>query len=184
MKYILLFLTLVFCYMDLRSQEGTVSLSGGYVLTNLREVKENATGFRINGTYEFMPEGSKVAQGFTICYLNTAASSTEDSQTINYKFTHFPVCYAPKLYFGKGSSVKGFVKCSLGLHYSGYQATSPVKDYSSWDWGFYGGLSGGAMKSFGESFIIFLEYEWAYLSNSYYRDGFVHSFMVGTGYKF
>jgi len=72
MKYTLLFLVLVFCFIDLRSQEGTVSLSGGYVLTDLRKVRENAFGFRINGTYEFIPDGSKWS--IPACYLFTANS--------------------------------------------------------------------------------------------------------------
>ena len=29
-----------------------------------------------------------------------------------------------------------------------------------------------------------LEYEWAYLSNSWYRDGFINSVMLGLGFKF
>jgi len=55
--------------MDLLSQECSVSLTCGYVLTNLREVGENATRFRINGTYECIPNGSKVAQGFVHSFM-------------------------------------------------------------------------------------------------------------------
>jgi hypothetical protein len=54
---------------DLLFQESSLSISGGYVLTNLREVKENANGFRIRGTFEFIPNGSKVAQGFVHSFM-------------------------------------------------------------------------------------------------------------------
>ena len=56
-------------------------------------------------------------------------------------------------------------------------------DVETQDTGFYGGASLGAMYSFNEKVFINAEYEWTYLSNSYYRDGEVQSAMIGLGFR-
>jgi hypothetical protein len=40
------------------------------------------------------------------------------------------------------------------------------------------------MLNLGEKAFITAEYEWAYMSNSFYRDGFINSAMAGIGFKF
>lgn len=183
MKRILLILTIVFCSVAVWAQENMVTLSGGYVFTNVEDVDENATGFRINGLYEYNPHGGMLAHGASVGYIRTKATNTVGEQTTEYTLSSFPIYYAPKVLFGK-ESFKGFIKGALGTHYSGYKRTGAIGELDSWDFGFYGGASLGIMKSFNEMVFINLEYEWAYLSNSYYRDGFINSVMGGVGIKF
>ena len=40
------------------------------------------------------------------------------------------------------------------------------------------------MKIFNEKIFIILEYEWAYMSNSNYNNGFMNTAMLGVGIKF
>jgi len=183
MKRNLLILALLFSSVALMAQENMVTLSGGYVFTNVEEVDENAGGFRINGLYEYNPQGGRFAHGASLGYIRTTATNTVGAQTSEYTLTSFPLYYAPKVLFGK-ESIKGFIKGALGAHYSGYKRTGALGELDTWDFGFYGGASLGIMKSFKEKMFVNLEYEWAYLSNSAYRDGFVNSIMGGIGIKF
>ncbi len=179
MKRNLLIVTMVLCSLSALGQENMFTLSGGYVFTNIEDVDQNATGFRINGLYEFNPNASMVAHGFSFDWLQTKASSSG----ADYTLSSIPFYYAPKLLLGQGS-LKAFLKGALGGHYSNYKRTGSLGDIDTWDFGFYGGASLGAMKSFNDKVFINVEYEWAYLSNSAFRDGFVNSIMGGIGMRF
>lgn len=164
------------------SQENKITISGGYVFTNVEEVDVNATGFRINGLYEFNPGEGKFAHGISIGYIQTKASYESLIQTSDYKLTTVPYYYAPKYLFGN-ESIKGFIKGALGMHSSWYERTGTLGTLTDRSFGFYGGAGLGFMKNFGKVFIS-AEYEWAYLSNAYYRDGFVNTISGGIGMSF
>ena len=53
----------------------------------------------------------------------------------------------------------------------------------STDAGLYAGLGAGLTKTFSYKVSGILDYEWSYLSNSYYRDGFLHSFNLGVNFR-
>ncbi|HSO87657.1 MAG TPA: hypothetical protein VLQ91_13965 [Draconibacterium sp.] len=76
------------------------------------------------------------------------------------------------------------MKGALGTHITGYKRTGTLTEIKSTDMGFYGGLGAGLMLNLGEKLFISAEYEWAYMSNSYYRDGFINSAMGGIGIRF
>jgi opacity protein-like surface antigen len=183
MKRTVIILLVIFCSFKLQAQESNFALSGGYVFTNIEEVDQQATGFRINGLYEFNPMEGMLAHGISVGYLRTTASNTVNSQTTKYTFSNFPIYYAPKVMFGS-ESFKGFIKGALGFHYSGYKRTGEVTTFDTWDFGFYGGAGAGIMKTINDKVFINVEYEWAYLSNTSFRDGFVNTIMGGIGFKF
>ena len=182
MKRKLLTIVLVIFSMTIWAQENMFSLSGGYVFTNVENVDANATGFRINGLFEYNPQGGSWAHGVSFGYINTKATTT-GTQSNDYAFTNLPIYYAPKYLIGK-KSFKGFVKGALGMHFSYLSRTGTLAEISDWSFGFYGGASAGLMKTFNDKIFINLEYEWAYLSNANYRDGFINSVMGGVGIKF
>lgn len=166
------------------SQENMVSFSGGYVFANVENVDESATGWRINGTYEYRPNSSSFAHGISVGYIATTAEIDNSlGDTNKFKINSIPVYYAPKYLFGDGS-FEGFVKGALGMQFSNLERTGSLVVVSDNDSGFYGGLGLGGMKTFKEKYFINLEYEWAYMSNSFYKDGFVNSLMLGLGVRF
>lgn len=185
MKNILLICGLIFGTFSLFSQESMVTLSGGYAFANIEEVETGSSGFRINGLYEFNPNGGKIAHGLSFGYIGTSATATINSnETADYQLNSWPIYYAPKFMFG-GEKFKGFVKGALGIHFSGYKRTGVAGgELDTNDTGFYGGASLGAMYLLSEKMFLNLEYEWAYLSNSWYRDGFMNSAMLGLGFRF
>jgi hypothetical protein len=101
---------------------------------------------------------------------------------LEYEINTIPIYYAPKFLFGS-KSLEGFVKGALGMQFSDLKRTGAFTGSDN-DSGFYGGLGLGGMKTFKEKFFINAEYEWAYMSNSFYKDGFVNSFMLGLGVRF
>jgi hypothetical protein len=181
MKKCLLIALMLFSFVVIRAQESRFTLSGGYVFTNVEDVDVNATGFRINALYEFVPMGGNFAHGFSVGFLQTKATS--DVLGADYTLNSWPIFYAPKYSFGN-EKIKGFIKGALGVHSSGYNRTGPQLDSEARDFGFYGGAGAGVMIFIKEKLFLNAEYEWAYLSNSYYKDGFVNTIQGGIGIKF
>lgn len=184
MKNHLIITALILLSVPAWSQENRFTLSGGYAFANVEEVDTDATGFRINGLYEFNSGGGKVAHGLSVGYIGTSADYSISGLTASeYKINSWPIYYAPKYMFGNGST-QAFIKGAIGMQISSFKRTALLTETKDNDFGFYGGAGAGVMKSFGEKMFINLEYEWAYLSNSWYKDGFMNSVMLGVGVKF
>lgn len=187
MKKNLSILLMVLATTTVWAQESMFTLSGGYSFANVENIDTDMTGFRINGLYEFNPNEGKVAHGLSIGYIGVKGDYTYSGQsgnnTIEVKSNTWPIYYAPKYLFG-GGSAKGFIKGALGMQFSGLNYTGPVGEVDTSDAGFYGGLGAGFMKTFNEKFFIAVEYEWAYMSNSFYTDGFMNTVSGGIGMKF
>jgi hypothetical protein len=165
------------------SQESQFTLSGGYAFTNIEESDAKATGWRINGTYEFNKSEGRFSHGISFGYIGTKATATNALQTNNYKLNSWPVYYAPKVMFGK-NKFRGFLKGALGMHFSNYKKTGSLAEVKVNGGGFYGGAAAGVMFFLKENIVLNLEYEWAYLSNTSYHDGFMNSAMLGLGFRF
>ena len=70
------------------------------------------------------------------------------------------------------------------MQFSTLKIEVPItNEFTSTDAGFYGGLGADLIKEFNDKITATLEYEWVYLSNSYYRDGFINSINLGVGCK-
>ena len=161
-----------------------LTISYGDVSTDFEDTGTDASGWRVNLSYESGKKGGNVLHGVAIGYIeSTADVATVGSQVTHYKLKSLPIYYAPKFLFGE-KAFKGFVKGALGMHFSDYKRSGALGDISTGDTGFYGGASLGAMLYFNEKVFVNVEYEWAYLSNSYYRDGEVASAMIGLGARF
>ena len=102
MKNNLLLTILIFISVAVFGQENMVTLSGGYAFANLEAVDENATGWRINGTYEFNAFQGKFAQGVSFGYISTSTTTEEGviPRTTEYQLNTWPLYYAPKFLFG------------------------------------------------------------------------------------
>jgi len=161
------------------AQENKFTLSAGYVFANIEDIDTDASGWRINGLYEFNPNHGMLSHGLAFGYFGTSA----DTKGANYNINSWPVYYAPKVTVGEGM-LRGFLKGAIGSHFTGYKRTGALGELSSFDVGFYGGASIGGELHISDRAFINVEYEWAYLSNSYYRDGFINSAMAGIGFKF
>jgi len=184
MKRNLLTFTLMCLCAIAMAQENRISVSGGYAFGNIEDVNADAeaSGLRINAVFEFSPGATSFSHGLAVGYIGTTADFRSGSVNNRYEVNSFPIYYAPKFSVGKGN-LKGFVKGALGTHITGYKHTGAV-EITSTDMGFYGGLGAGAMLNLGEKLFLSAEYEWAYMSNSYFRDGYINSAMGGIGFRF
>ena len=111
-KHILVF-ALALLSMTTWAQENRVTLSGGYAFAKPVSSNETASGYRINGLYEFNPQLGNISHGFNVGYINT---SYTDPSTLGAKYTisSWPIYYAPKIMFGssdgrryQGQSMRG-----------------------------------------------------------------------------
>jgi len=169
------------------SQENMVTIAGGYSFANFDGAeytgeKIKTSGWRVNGVYEFNPGEGKFSHGVSIGYMSVKGSP-ESSDSVEYKVSTLPIFYAPKYMFGN-DKVKGFVKGALGFQNSKFERSGPLWDVDGSDWGFYGGLGAGFMYFVNDKIFIDVEYEFAWMSNSYYQDGLMNTVMGGIGFKF
>lgn len=164
------------------AQENMVTIGGGYSFARIKESDGGTSGWRINALFEYNPNAGNIAHGVSVGHIDTRAEIT-GAQGAEYKLTSTPIYYAPKMLFGN-EKVKGFVKGALGMHFSSYQREGALGDLSSNDAGFYGALGAGGMLFLSKKAFLSAEYEWAYLSNTYYKSGFMNSAVLGIGFRF
>jgi hypothetical protein len=182
MKKNILIAGLVLLSMSVFSQESLATLSGGYSFANIEDSDVKGTGWRINGLYEFNPLGGMFAHGFSVGYISLSASEGIGQQAIDISVNSFPLYYAPKVMFGN-EKIKAFIKGAIGTQYSNLKKEGLV-ELSDFDFGFYGGGGAGIMIFFNEKMFINAEYEIAYASNSWYKDGWMNTAMAGVGFRF
>ena len=163
-------------------KETMLTINYGNVYGNVEDSDANASGWRLNGSYEVNRPGNKFWHGIGFGYIETTGESARNSEKVDYTLTSFPIYYQPKILFGK-ESLKGFVKGALGWHFSDYEATGTLARVETNESGLYAGIAAGGMFVIKTKYIISLEYEWAYLDNYYYRDNAVQSAMLGFGIK-
>jgi hypothetical protein len=172
------------------SQQNMITISGGYVFGKLNggelvtsDPDVKGSGWRVNGLYEFNPAEGKVAYGFSMGYISVSANDDSGLDTVEYKVSTIPIYFAPKYIFGN-ETIKGFIKGALGVQSARIERTGVAGSLEASDFGFYGGVSAGLMVFVHEKIFLNAEYEFAYMSNSYYTDGLLNSVMLGIGIKF
>ena len=182
MKRILVLLLTLCAFNIAQAQNRAFTISYGDVTSDVEDTSVDATGWRVDLLFESFAKGGKLAHGLGIGWIETSADYTPVAQTFNYTLTSLPIYYAPKFIFGQ-KAFKGFIKGALGLHFSEYERKSTLGTVTADDTGFYGGVSVGASFAFNPKVFVNLEYEWDYLSNSYYKDESIESIILGIGFK-
>ncbi len=182
MKINIVFICFLLVSINSLSQENMVTISGGYAFANVGAIESNATGWRINGLFEFNPSGGMLAHGLSFGYFNLQATEGVGSQTIESKLFTTPLYYSPKVMFGS-EKIKAFVKGALGMQFAGLQREGLIT-LDDTDFGFYGGGGGGIMFFIQENIFINAEYEIVWTSNDCYKDGWMNTAMAGIGFKF
>jgi hypothetical protein len=162
--------------------EKTLTLSAGWAFAEVEDTETDVDGWRINLRFETGRTGAAISHGFSVGYVDTGARTTNAAQTVDYDIWTIPFYYAPKVTFGRGN-LKAFLKGALGGQYSQFSRTGTLVNAESSDWGFYGGASAGVAFHLKGRLVLEAEYELAYNSNSYYRDGWLNSAMLGLGVK-
>ncbi len=182
MKRHLILITILFLSFCACAQENAFTIGAGYAFATIEDTDNQATGYRINGLYEYNPAGGKFAHGFSVGYVHMTASESNLSQTVTTTVGSLPIYYAPKLLFGK-EKVKAFLKGALGMQFASLKKEGFI-ELSDNDFGFYGGFGAGAMYSLSEKMFINAEYEIAWLANGFYKDGWLNTINIGVGFKF
>jgi hypothetical protein len=164
------------------SQQNMVTIGGGYSFATIEDTDIKGTGYRINGLFEFNPMEGKFAHGISFGYIGLKAEETVGQGVQKYTINSFPIYYAPKVMFGS-DKVKAFIKGALGMQFAGLKREGVVS-LSDHDFGFYGGGGAGVMLFLKENIFINAEYEIAWASNSWYKDGWMNTAGGGIGFKF
>ncbi len=166
-----------------------LTASGGYSFVNVEDVSKNGTGWRANILYQGIEHGATFAHGYAIGFITVSASkdsllpkvnplSAQEQTTIDYTVSSVPLYYAPMYQFG-GDRLKGFVKGALGVQMAWLTRKGPNTKVTDTDMGWYLGASAGVAIPLSEKMAITAEYEWAFATNSFYKDGFVNSALAG-----
>lgn len=185
MKYSISFLSIVLIFFvnTVIAQDHIVTASGGYSFAKIDGSEQSASGWRINLLYEYAP--GKLSHGVAIGYIQTSATVDEGQSTeTEFKAGNGPIYYVPKYTFLENDSFRPFIKGALGIAFSNYDRTGPILGVQVGDTGFYGGLGAGIYKKLGGLVSINVEYEWVYIQNSWFKNGFMNSVMAGVGFNF
>ncbi len=189
MKKHILLSALIFIGTTALSQEA-LTLSGGvataravdYSTSYNIDYDTEAVGFRITGTYEVGPlVPKKLLHGFSLGYILTNSTVNLPNLKGDIKIRTLPMYYAPKFMLGS-EKIAAFVRGALGVQFGRYKFEGDEDDTDN-DWGFYGGVGLGGMVSLNKRLFLNLEYEWAYMSNTFYANGIMNSLQVGIGFN-
>lgn len=176
-----MFIFLILMSVSAMSQENMFTLGGGYSFATIEDTDIKGTGFRINGLYEFNPMGGKFAHGVSFGFISLQATEGE-TNAVEYKINSFPLYYAPKLMFGS-EKINAFVKGAIGMQFASINKDG-LASLEDNDFGFYGGGGAGVMLFLNEKIFINAEYEIAWASNSWYKDGWMNTAGGGLGIRF
>jgi hypothetical protein len=180
-KFIFL-LVLILVSLKIMAQENMVTISGGYAFANVADIDLNGTGWRVNGMYEFNPAGSKFSHGISFGYITVSATEGTEPDYIKYTVNSLPLYYAPKWLFGK-EKIKGFVKGALGIQFASIKREG-MSNLDDNDFGLYAGVGAGGMFFLKENIFLDVEYELAYVSNTWYKNKMMNTISGGIGFKF
>lgn len=178
MKKLIIICILIVASFSAFAQESMFTFGGGYSSAKIKDAESGATGYRINAGYEFNPQAGKWSHGIEFGYIHLSSTNGAVTSTVN----SFPIYYVPKLIFG-GEKFKYYVKGVLGMQIAGIHREGLVT-LDDTDMGFYLGGGAGFRFFLSESLFLSAEYELAYASNAYYRDGWVNSATAGIGFRF
>jgi hypothetical protein len=179
MKKLLLFSVIVLLSMRMFSQQNIFTVGGGYSWANIESTEANATGYRINALYEYNPLEASIAHGAAFSYLTISATDGDLKSTIS----SLPIYYAPKIMLGNSDKFKVFLNGALGMQFS-WLKREGIISLSDNDMGFYLGAGGGIMLYLKENVFLNAGYDFAWISNSWYADGLLHSATGGIGFRF
>lgn len=179
MKHILIFAALLFSAVFTYGQENRVTLSGGYAFANIEESDTDGTGWRINGLYEFNPGQGKFAHGLSVGYVSLSGDATGAS----YDVGTWPIYYAPKFMFGS-EKFQGYLKGALGWQFSNIKRTGNFSELEDNDSGFTLGAGAGVLYNFNDKVFLDAGYEFLWLNNSFYKEGYLNTASLGIGFKF
>src|SRR5688572_6408868 len=166
------------------AQLNSFTFEGGYAFGNAQYYRTNFPGWKVNGLFEYHPKEHKLCYGFSIGYIKTSNNLIVSSggNEFEYSIGTVPIVIVPKYIIGNGS-FQGFIKTDLGYQFSNRKRLNSSESALNQS-GFYGGIGAGIMKSFGPKYFIHLDYEFAYMTNSYYENGLLNSIMLGVGSRF
>jgi len=181
MKKLSLILSILAFTTIIKAQENIISINSGYAFLKGQEVRSDFTGWRISGVYEYNPFGGPVSHGISFGYASVSGISKNPGLDFDkaIEIATWPIYYQPKYIFGN-DKVKGYVKGALGWQFASIKGSV----FKANDSGFFGGGGAGLMFNISETFFINADYELAWVSNYYYRDGWLNSAMGGIGFRF
>jgi opacity protein-like surface antigen len=165
------------------AQQSMITLSGGYAFADVEDADADATGWRINALYEFAPVDQKVIHGVSFGYIGLSAEGSAALDNSTYEIGTFPIYYAPKFMVGN-DDLKGFAKAAVGWQFSDIKRTGTALEAKSNDAGFTLGAGAGASYFLTEKVFLTAEYEFLWLQNSFFRDGYLSTVAAGLGIKF
>ncbi len=182
MKKTILVFAIILTSFSLYAQENLLNVSYGWEFANVEDFEDQATGWRINAEFDFRANEGKFAHGMAGGYATVSVTDDAGSLDETGTLSTVPIYYAPKFFIGKGKT-NLFIKGALGMQYSTLKREG-ILEIKDNDFGFYGGGGAGLMVGLGEKLFINAEYEIAWVSNSWYEDGWLNSAMIGLGIKF
>jgi len=132
--------------------------------------------------------GGNLAGGVALSYGTTtddseADTGIEDGRVNSASYEVIPITVYGKYLFGT-PKIKGYLGAGVGIQFSEeYFFLDNVQVWGQ-DSGFLVGGLAGLYYFFNEGILLNANYNFNYLDNSYYKDGYSHTFNLGLGFQF
>ena len=180
MKKNYLLVATLFLMVNVAYAQSNVILSGGWVTASPDDSDTSVDGFKVGGQFERVVGDNKGAVGLEISYLGF--KETRDLATT--KFHAWPIDVYGKYFLGK-SKLQGYLKGLAGVQFFTAKAegTTNGGDATTKDFGFSVGAGAGANFNVNEKLFLNVDYEFLYLTNSFYNNGITNAVTLGLGFK-
>jgi len=169
-------------FAQFKGGSGLISASGAYTIftTEDTDVTINGGGFQLG--YEVSNLQGNFAFGGGLGYL----VGSEDIDDGQIRFSTLPFWLYGKFLFGP-EKVKFFIPLALGYQISERQISGNVftiqDTYRNWDSGISLGTGIGVNYYFSEKVCGIASYNFQFLNNKFYKEGFAHVFNIGIGFQ-
>jgi hypothetical protein len=163
------------------SQPASLILSGGWATANPDNSTTSVSGYKIGGQWEKTMGYNPWAMGVAINYFHFKEDLTTGNN-LTIKYYSIPVNYYGKYLIGKGK-LRGYLKAMGGFQFSGIRLENSNTSTKDNDFGFSLGTGAGAYYDINEKMFLNVDYEFLYLTNSWYNNGIVNSVSLGIGFK-
>jgi outer membrane protein W len=164
------------------SQPGSFILSGGWATAHPDNSNDSFSGYKIGGQWEKTMGINPWAVGAAVNYLHFKESGT-GAVNLTKKYYSIPVTFYGKYLIGKDKKLQGYLKAAGGFQFSGIRLENQNSDTKDNDIGFALGTGAGVYYTLSEKMFFNVDYEFLYLTNSWYNNGIVNSVSLGLGFK-
>jgi hypothetical protein len=167
---------------ELQAQTSNLILSGGWATVQPEDEDEATNGFKIGVQYEF-EVADRWLIGGSLSFLSFKSESSGTSASTQSTYQTWPFTPYAKYRIGKSETIHGYVKGVAGMQISSLKREGQQTEIKDHDVGLAIGPGAGIVVPLSEKLFLVADYEFLYVTNSFYNDGIINQVSLGLGIR-